>query len=240
MKTNANIPHPISLLMTALLMVILISWIGSIYEWQVQSLLSADGIRWMLRNVYPNVYKSPFLPLFILFIGIGVSIESGVFSAIHRRMKRLNHSKPLSPKQRRALLLALLSAICYLLLVGIATFSPLAILLGITGTLSRSPFIEGIVPLTSLLFCIIGVVYGITAGRFQTESDIIHGMATLPIQEASYFVYLLLASQLIGIIHYSQLYTFCGIDENKQQIMEMGIYYLPLVVRLIHSTLSNK
>lgn len=229
MKNKVYIPHFITVIFFATLLVVLTSWIGSIYEWPVQSLLSPEGLRWTLRHVDENLYQTPFASIFILLIGMGLAYASGLFSALQQHIRRISLHKPLSRKQKRALLLALLSGIVYLLLVGIATFSPLAILLGVTGTLDRSPFIDGIIPLISLAFGITGLVFGIASGQFCNDRDVIQGMGSLPVRFVHYFIYLLFASQFLGILHYSQIDRCMGIGENGLRILYFFIYYFPLI-----------
>ena len=49
---NRHFLHPATLFFLLTLVVALLSWVGSIYGWSgVQSLLSAEGLRWQLRNV---------------------------------------------------------------------------------------------------------------------------------------------------------------------------------------------
>ena len=64
----------------------LFSWIGSIYGLgEVQSLLSAEGIRWVLGHVVENYVQSPVLGIvLILFMGVGIVFRSGLYlSLIH-------------------------------------------------------------------------------------------------------------------------------------------------------------
>jgi len=234
MKNNIYIPHTITILSFATLLVAFISWIGNIYEWPVQSLLSPEGIRWTLRHVDENLYQAPFASVFILLIGVGLAQASGLFNTLQQHIRRISLHKPLSRKQKRALLLSLISGIAYLLLVGIVTFSPLAILLGVTGTLDRSPFIEGLVPLISLAFSISGTIFGIASGQFRNDKDIIQGMGSLLTRTINYFIFLLIASQFLGILHYSQIDKCIGIGEKESDILHLLLYYLPLISIFIH------
>lgn len=234
MKNNTYIPHAITILFFATLLVIFVSWIGSIYEWPVQSLLSPEGIRWMLRHVNENFYQAPFASIFILLIGIGLSQASGLFSTLQQHVRCISLHKPLSRKRKRALLLSLISVVVYLLLIGIATFSPLAILLGVTGTLDRSPFIGGIVPLVSFAFSLSGIVFGIASGQFRNDKDIIQGMGCLLTKAINYFIFLLIVSQFLGFLHYSQIDKCIGIGERRSVILHLLLYYLPLICIFIH------
>lgn len=224
-----RISHFIILLFVAIWLVVFTSWIGSIYEWPVQSLLSPEGIRWALRHVDENFHQTPFVSVLVLLVGLGPMYASGFFHVLGQHIRRISIHKPLSRKQKRALLLSLISGAVYLLLVGIATFSPLAILLGVTGTLERSPFIEGFVPLISFAFFLIGLVFGIASGQFYRFREVIQGMGSLFPRSIPYFIFLLMASQFMGILHYSQLDSYMGIDETGEMVLRALLYYLPLI-----------
>ena len=45
----------------------LLSWVGSVYAWgNVQSLLSAEGIRWVLSRVVENYVHTPALGIVLI------------------------------------------------------------------------------------------------------------------------------------------------------------------------------
>lgn len=229
MKSNFYMSHWITLLFFATLLVVFFSWIGSIYGLPVQSLLSPEGIRWMLRHVDENLCQAPFASAFVLLVGMGLAYASGLFDALRQYMRRISLHKSLSKKQKRALLLSLASGSVCLLFVGIATLSPSAILLGVTGTFERSPFVEGIVPIVSCLFFVVGLVFGIASGQFRNDRDIIRGVGSLLVEAVNYFVFLLVASQFLGILHYSQIDKYMGIGETETAVLHLLLYYLPFV-----------
>ncbi len=90
-------PHPATMFLLLTLVVIFLSWIFDIYgmsvqlpqtgeEIRVQSLLSPEGIRWMLRNGVKNF--TGFAPLGMVIIamfGIGVAQHSGFIDACVRK-----------------------------------------------------------------------------------------------------------------------------------------------------------
>ena len=60
--TNRPFLHPATIFFLLTLLVAFLSWVGSIYGWHdVQSLLSAEGLRWQLRNTVPGFLQAPFL-----------------------------------------------------------------------------------------------------------------------------------------------------------------------------------
>ena len=64
---NRHFLHPATLFFLLTLVVALLSWVGSIYGWSgVQSLLSAEGLRWQLRNVGDGFFSAPFFQRYLV------------------------------------------------------------------------------------------------------------------------------------------------------------------------------
>ena len=88
-------PHPATMFFLLTLGIIFLSWIFDVYglnvrlpqtgeEIRVQSLLSPEGLRWLLRHVVTNF--TGFAPLGLVIVamfGIGVAQHSGVIDACH-------------------------------------------------------------------------------------------------------------------------------------------------------------
>ena len=81
---NRHFLHPATLFFLLTLVVALLSWVGSIYGWSgVQSLLSAEGLRWQLRNVGDGFFSAPFFSdILLLAFGVGLCM---INPAIHIR-----------------------------------------------------------------------------------------------------------------------------------------------------------
>ena len=97
MKNKWRMPHPATMFFLLTLVIVFFSWIFDIYglnvvhpqtgdEIRVQSLLSPESIRWLLRNVVTNF--TGFAPLGLVIIalfGVGVAQHSGFIGACMRR-----------------------------------------------------------------------------------------------------------------------------------------------------------
>lgn len=95
-------PHPATMFFLLTLAIVFLSWIFEIYGWsvlqpetgeeiRVQSLLSPEGIRWLLRHVVTNF--TGFAPLGLVIVamfGIGLAQHSGFIDACIRRGVRGN------------------------------------------------------------------------------------------------------------------------------------------------------
>ncbi len=117
----------------------------------------------------------------------------------------LSEPNPLSRKERRPFVLAWLVGLLYLLIIAFATFSPWGILRGITGGMTRSPFIVGALFLFSLGLGLMGVVYAFALGRYRTDADVVRGLTQQFPTMGVYFVLAFFASQLMACFSYSQL-----------------------------------
>ena len=78
MKTRRFI-HPATVFFLLTLLVVCVSWVGSIFAWeQVQNLLSAEGLRWMLRYAGDCFTRSSLVgAVLLLFLGGGLWVNSG-------------------------------------------------------------------------------------------------------------------------------------------------------------------
>ncbi|MCD8081110.1 MAG: AbgT family transporter [Bacteroides sp.] len=113
--------------------------------------------------------------------------------------------RKLTRKERRALLLAVVVGLGYLLLILLSTFSSWGILRGVNGGLVRSPFLVGILFLLSLGVGLMGTVYGFSSGRYRSDSDVVEGLAQPMKMLGVYFVIAFFAAQLFACLEYTQL-----------------------------------
>ncbi|GAE83460.1 aminobenzoyl-glutamate transport protein [Bacteroides reticulotermitis JCM 10512] len=113
--------------------------------------------------------------------------------------------RPLSRKERRALVISIIVACAYVALILWLTFSSYGILRGVNGGLMHSPFIAGILFLLSLGAGITGMAYGFSSGRYRTDNDVIEGLAQPMKLLGVYFVIAFFAAQMFACFEYSHL-----------------------------------
>lgn len=228
MKNRHYFPHAATVFFLLLVAVALFSWIGSIYGLgEVQSLLSAEGIRWELRHAMGNYVRTPALGIvMILFMGLGIVSHSGIVDALERLVRR---GKPVSDKEKRALIMAGIALALYVLVVACATFGPLSILRSVTGVLANSPFLQGIYYIVSFGFGLSGIVFGYASGRYRTDRDIIKGMSCLFVRYADYFVVLFFIVQFFSSLIYTHLFEWFVISSQIVQYAFHICCYLPFL-----------
>lgn len=170
MKSKWRMPHPATMFFLLTLAVILFSWIFDIYglsvlqpqtgtEIRVQSLLSPEGIRWMLRNAVSNF--TGFAPLGMVIVamfGIGVAQYSGFINACIRGGVK-NH-----PNKRRIIVWVILLGI----LSNVVGDAGYIILLPIAATLFHSVRLN---PIAGIITAYVSVSCGYSANIILSTMD---------------------------------------------------------------------
>ena len=209
------------------------SWVGSLYELPVRNMLSPEGIRWLLQSLLPNAEASPWLTLFVLIIGLGVLRESGLLQVFFQvRPFRRAKTGRLSPKRRQALFLAIVFEVFYVVALCVGTFSRYEILLGVTGTLERSPFLAGWPLLVAVGLILPGGIYGLASGKFRGLIDWFRSFSALFVPMAGFFVYVFCVSQLLAMFSYAGFDTWLGL---RMDVLSPCFYYIPFVFYLFYS-----
>ena len=205
----------------------LFSWIGSIYGLgEVQSLLSAEGIRWVLGHVVENYVQSPVLGIvLILFMGMGIVLRSGLYDAVKRFAGR---NKLLSRKERRALTLAVGVLLLYFAMLVMSMFLPWNLYWNITGGWLHSPFSKGLVYLLSIGMGLGGMVYGYVSDTFRRFSDVVEGMSLLIAERSFTFVSLFFIIQFFSSLEYTHLAEWMNVDDSILR----GLYVVSCVFSL--------
>lgn len=219
--------HIATLFFLSTIGIALLSWIGNTYEADgVQNLWSAEGLRFLLRNAVSSYVATPALGIvIILFMGLGVASYGGMLQTLWNLVTR---RKAWSLKERRALILSLVTLLIYTLLIVAVTFTPWTLLQNVTGTLHDSPFTKGIYYIVSLGIGAAGSVYGWVSGRLRTDRDVIRGMGSLFIRCYDYFIVLFFIVQFFLCLNYTNLPLLFGLDTGTMHIVFQLCCYLPL------------
>ena len=206
----------------------LASWIASIYgSGEVQNLLSAEGIRWMLGHMVENYITAPSLSIMMfLFMGTGVLVRSGLYDASVRFFQK---GKLLSHKERRAMIWAFSAWIVYGLTILATTLIPVNILQSVTGTWMNSPFSKGFIYLFSLGIGLAGIVYGYTSDRFRRIQDTFEAMSYHISHYASYWVGLFFVVQFFSSLEYTHIDNWLNIPESVVTAFFHFFSYVPLL-----------
>ena len=187
-----RLPHIAFLLFAAQLLLMLVSWLlaAAIPTSGVRSLLSSEGLRWLLGH-FSDMLGTPVLRcLLLLLIAYGSLKGCGIlqFKSSYR--------------QSRALIITLLLLVVYVGVIVLLGMIPHAVLLSATGSLWPSPFSAAIVPLFAFGITLLSTVYGYVAGRYCNMSDVYQSLINGIRSGAP----LLLFYVLLGQLYYSLLF----------------------------------
>ena len=114
-------------------------------------------------------------------------------------------SKDITPLEKRGLRNSLIAAIVFTAVVIAGMFIPNSPLLNEDGTLLRSPFISGIVPILFLFFLVVGVAYGISTKKIQSSADIPKLMTEAIGSLSGYIVLIFMIAQFVAYFNWSNI-----------------------------------
>ena len=211
-------------ILVALVLLLFISWVLSIYVDGVQGLLTTRGIRWMCVNIVPNFSSVHIAKLLIGLMAFSVLRASGILGAFRSHI---------SLKQRRALQITGLSVVVFLILFSLLLLLPDPILLSAFGTFHNSAFSKGFFGLLACLAIFVGNVYGYTSGRFTTMRDFMQAHASLFAAIPNYFVILFLASQFVNCLDYTGILPLLGDNGTVLYILKGLLYNGSLLLYIL-------
>lgn len=203
----------------AAVLIVIMSWLGNYYGFNVRNILSADGLRWFVENLIPNMALSPLAEIVFLLMAVSVVVESGLLKVFSRN---------LSPKQLRALQLTGALFLIYCVSLVLLMFFSSSILLSALGTISGSPLGRGILGIIVISLLLMGNFYGFVSGRLVTTNDFVLAHCELIRQISPFFITVVIASQLIAFINYA----FGDSNLVNSGLLSFIFYYVPLFLHL--------
>lgn len=193
------LPYIAISLFAAQLLLMLVSWLYSaaVPVSNVHSLLSSEGLRWMLGH-FAETMASPLLVwLLLVAMAYGCLKRSGLPSAI-----RCYTSENQGYRERRALTITCLLLILCVAIILLLTIMPHAIMLSATGKLWPSPFSASLVPVVAFCLILLGSVYGMISGKFDTITDVYDSLLSGLRSSAPWLLFYILIGQLIASLHF--------------------------------------
>jgi len=107
------------------------------------------------------------------------------------------------------------------------------------GSLLHSPLLKGVVTLLFLIAGTMGVVYGLTVGRFKNDADIMKGMADSMKTLATYLVLVFFAAQFVAYFKVSNLGIVLAVNGAEAlQEANLNIYVLMILFILFAATIN--
>jgi len=225
------------IILVSILCLVIVSWIGSIYGWGMNSMLSTYGLRWMVAMGLENFKHAPVEEVLLGTMTLSTLSESGFLSAC---TSLFSLKKSYSLKKKRAFQMSMIVLALLLVLIFTATFLPGAVLLSAFGTYQGSAIQMGLYPLVLLILVCVGITYGHASGTFSNASDTVRAIVFLPSRIATFFVTMFMASQLIGCFHYvfeekmtQTLIDVSGLQLTWHLVLQIILYCIPLAIHIL-------
>lgn len=243
-RKSLGIWHPAMLYLFLSIAVILIAWVGSFWELRninvnseliLRSLLTIDGVRYLLHNSVSLLDDAPIANILMLLFTIGVANRSLLFKTLSLFL----HHKSLSYKQYASLLLSFIVFVLMFLLLIYGVFGPEHLLLSISGTLKNSPLIDGFFAILMILVLLPCLIYGMATDSFNVIDDGIDALVSVIRLVPSYLLTLFMASFLMSVITYSRIDILLGVGTVGITLFSQILYWLPLPILLFFEQKSE-
>lgn len=196
-----RIRHIINYLLCAfvILQVLLVffSWIITAVfpDIHMRSLLSAEGIRWMLGEFTSNMNAS-YLGLFlILCITVGSIYHSHFINIFSKKNKG-------AYRRRLAIRIVCTEFVVCLAVMLLLTIVPHAILLSISGELYDSSFSRSIIPYCCMTICLMSISYGFATGAVRNLAELTDNLTYGISRRASLILLYIVATQFLFSMMY--------------------------------------
>lgn len=204
------------------LIAVLQLFMGDLFD--VNSLVSGEGVRWALFSVGSSVEAAPWGTAFFLLFIAGLLDGSGLLRLVGNIFKRR-----VSGNELRSLLFALSALVLYVVVLFLFTLSPWDALRGVTGDIGNSPLSHGRLLLLFVGVLMTALVYGFMYGNYRTVVDVIGSASGFVRLFVPALLAMLPASGLMPCLHYTGLDVMLGIGNENATAAETVIYCLPFV-----------
>lgn len=191
----------------------------------------------VLMNYWFQIAAGLVLPLIVAFVlvryvepGFAPYVEKDTTTAgatpdadsADEEDRRVAALAEVTPRQRRALRRAALALGVFLVVVLAMWLVPGGPLQGKDGMLVDSPFFDGIVPLVTFSFLVVGITYGVSAGTITSLDDIPRLMADSVSDMKLFVVVALSAGQFIAMFDWSGVGDWIAV-EGSSVLRDAGV-----------------
>jgi len=141
--------------------------------------------------------------------------------------------KGLSPEEKRGMRYSTITMVVITVILLLGTVPASGFLRNAeTGALLHSPFLSGIVALVFIFFGACGVAYGIGAGTYRSDTDVVNGMAASMKTLALYMVLIFFAAQFVAYFNETNLGLIVAV-KGAQLLNASGLTAIPLIIAFV-------
>ena len=221
-----------------LALLVLFSWVGSAYGLMlpdgmlIPNLLGADSVRYFVRHSIEHIASAPLVEVILLLMMISAVGQCGLWRYLVEALRERT-LPTLTRRQVYSLRVSVVIFVVCVLIITLGFVGPQGNLLSVTGRIAGGPFAAGWLPLTCVCVCVPCVCYGWLSGVWGTERDILTALTTAIARCSSYFVTLIIGSQVMAAIRYLHLFELLGWGDVATTICSLLLYGLPLILVLV-------
>lgn len=174
MNNRRLLYYPVVIYVLLLLLVWFFSWVAGIValatgiDTSINSLVSAEGLRWSVRCAISSINAAPWGLIMLFVISVGLLAGSGMSKSILKVLR----GTAMSRNERTAWLLAFIVLAVYVVFIFLSIMSPWNILLGVTGDIYTSPLVQGGAILIFLGLLAITSIFGFINGNYRSVVDV--------------------------------------------------------------------
>jgi aminobenzoyl-glutamate transport protein len=194
------------------------------------------------RIIDPAYQVNPACNYYFMFISTFLISALGTWTTEKLVVPRLGEytgdEKPevvrgLTPTEKRGLRWAMLSIVLFSAVVLWGLIPADGFLRdAATGGILKSPFMSGIVSLIFLSAAVAGIAYGIGAGTFKNDSDVMKGMSKSMETLGSYIVLVFFAAQFVAYFNWTNLGLIVAVS-GAEGLKASGLGPIPLMLSFI-------
>ncbi len=189
------------------------------------SLISAGGVRWAVRNALPSIAAAPWSVVVVSLAIVGLLRSSGIAAMLSHLLCRFRLSK----SELRALLFSLLALLPYSVILYMATVSPWNLLQSVTGDISISPIGQGWLFLLFIGVLFVSLIYGFIYGCYRSLLDAVVLTGDTFAFAIPAVLSIIPASGIVPCLQYIGAFDFLGFTQETQTICEWVLYVLPFL-----------
>lgn len=207
----------------SLVLLMLLSWVGDVYEWGMRNLLDGEGTVWILSQLTENFRRAPLAEIVLLLLCASLLVESGLITMLYHR--------PHSLRERRASQFVLVYVIVSLVVLAVLFVTSSHLVISSLGTFVGSPLERASFPLTVLWAMVMALIYGVSSSRLLGLSDALRASGRWLARVAPAFVTLFFAAQLIAALCYA--FPLLASLPVCVRFVKWILYGLPVLLHLL-------
>jgi aminobenzoyl-glutamate transport protein len=192
------------------------------------------------RIISPDISITPAVNYYFMLVSACMIVVAGTFvteKIVEPRLGKYEGEtedfEKVSPNERKGLAWAGASLALFLGIIALLTLPKEALLRDPgTGSLLRSPFMDGLITAIMVFFLVPGIVYGIAVGSIRSDKDIVKFMTGSMKGLAGYIVLVFFAGQFVYYFKYSNIGVLLAI-KGAELLGNIGFTGIMLLVSFV-------